>query len=142
MFGTINPKPWQMWVVPNINSLTSHTLSQANLRSMIQSICITTKLFVHLLSLVERLTVCTHTSKSKAVSALERHLMFASNLPEVLKFRNSLDMLPDLVHSYTSPLRATGLSQVFAKVSSASCMVAHCCTSGAKSCLERQRETT
>ena len=113
MFGTINPKPWQMWVVPNINSLTSHTLSQAKLRSTIQSICTTTQLFVHLLSLVERLTVCTHTSKGEAVSALERHLMFASNLPEALKSRNSLDMLPDLVHSYTSTLCATGLSNLF-----------------------------
>ena len=113
MFGTINPKPWQMWVVPNINSLTSHTLSQAKLRSMIQSICTTTQLFVHLLSLVERLTVCTHTSKGEAVSALKRHLMFAWNLPEALKSRNSLDMLPDLVHSYTSALRATGLSNLF-----------------------------
>ena len=92
-----------MWVVPNINSLTSHTLSQAKLRSTIQ-------LFVHLLSLVERLTVCTHTSKDKVVNALEKHLMFASNLPEALKSRNSLGMLPDLVHSYTSALRATGLS--------------------------------
>ena len=118
MFGTINPKRWRMWVVPNINSLTSHTLSQAKLRSTIQSICkwskqksiYTVQLFVHSLSLVERLTVCTHTSKGKVVSALERHLMFASNPPEALKSRNSLGMLPDLVHSYTSALHATGLS--------------------------------
>ena len=45
-----------------------------------------------------------------------------------------------LVHSYTSALRATGLSNLLCQ-GFFSVLGAHCCSSAAKSCLERQRET-